>query len=672
MNQNEIIKYLQADTRYSASIYACIRLLRRYLGTLILFAVVGLLVGIYLHSKQLPLYSSKISLLVQPQVANLAEVGEGYINERTYRYYQTQYRVMRSKQVLRRVVDNLGVVGGLNNYYYPAKPSFWQTVTEMVGYRDKAHPSTAGLSQSAQKLTFAKHNDAIAYIQAGLSLVSSNDTEFVELGFVSPSAEFSADVVNAVAQSYVEYLSDGKNVKVDRASTWLSGKLEEIDLQRKQAEQALALFRKLQGTFDTQGLEASATQELKALQEEVVLARLQVQQLKERYGSKHPSLIAARSDLANAKQNLLVGEKSVMDDRAKEFELARLETNLESTRKLYEMFLERYQEANVSTDTQLSDVTIVDRAEVNYKPTNISSYKQLTLSSFVSLALGVGFILLRFFFGNTFRSHREVEDTLGISVLSVVPMCTARGRHKNSKFSAYRDALYPVYTEAINRLRGNLLHSSKDSSTKVLQVTSAVEGEGKSTLAYNLALAFTEMGKKTLLIDADLRRPSIRGFIASTPQEHGLADWLSSTVTLDKVIKQHPIHDDLHVIIASHSVDRPAELISNGTLGKLIQSLRPAYDHIIFDTPPILPVIDSLEISRMMDSVIFTVESEKTPIPIVEQALDQLKQTTQANINAVLNKLSEDASEYYYPSNYYDYYANNRTSDYPDGEGELA
>lgn len=659
VNQTKVYKtfsvddFLGAGSVSSFSFAPTLRLLKIYRWPLLVSMVIGALVGMHVSTKQVPMYRSSLSMLVQPQFGNSAQVGQGYLEERSYRYYETQYRIIRSRAVLSRVVDKMSLLDNGSRYSYALNANILLVLFEKFRSEDQKTKSIS--NERVKSLSFSSRDKALKFISSNLSLLSSDQTELLELKFSSPSSQFSADVLNAVASAYQEYLEESKTSRVDQASSWLTEQLAEIKKELKQAELELQEYRANFGEFDAKNLTSNTEKSLSELRSAKNEASVKFKSLVQRYGPKHPKLLAAKAELQIAESELSRGSSKAVNDRGKEFDLVRLEGNVDSARNLYTMFLQRFQEANKSTDVRLSDATIVDYAQPNKYPHNITGIKTVLLSSLAGLMLCAGFIVLRFNVDSTFKSHSQVEKRLNFSVLSVLPRISKQLIKEGSLAPFYRRKGCEIYTENINRIRSSLQYADAGKPLKVVQMTSSVEGEGKSTLSFNLALACAHMGKKTIIIDADMRRPQLHRVIKKFKGKLGISDWLNGSCSLAEAINKCKFNEDLHVIPSGSRTDSPLELLSSDALEKVINTLKDHYDQVIIDSPPILPVADSIVIGRKVDGVIVVVEAQRTETKVAKEAIEQLQEAGIVPVGTVLSKLDDNATEYYYPRKHYGY-----------------
>jgi len=574
------------------------------------------------------------------------------VEERTYRYYETQYKIIRSRVVLEKVVNQLGIVGNNSQYKYSQNQNILFKWLSNFSIFEKL----AENKKLKKVIQLNSVDDAVTYLSRGLRLLSSDETELLEMNFSSPNRQFSADVVNKTAVAYQDYIKRTKVKKVDQASSWLEKQLVTIKSELTEAELELQQYRAEQGTFGTQNLGNTTQQTLASLDAAKVQAQANYSAIAKRYGSQHPKRLEAQALLSAAQNAYLLGNNKAMSDRSKEFEMVRLEEKVESSRGLYNMFLQRYQEANKSTDVQLNDSTIVDFARPAIRSTNMTGMKTIFIYILLGLFSCISLIILRFYFDPTFKSHHKLEKQLGLSVLGIIPKLSKRIAGKRPVPAFYRKKGCVPYTENVNKIR-TALEFSKDGNNgpKVVQLTSSIEGEGKSTLSYNLALSCAHMGMRTIIVDADMRRPQLHYCGVKTENSVGLSDWLRGKCELAQTIRKSKDNDSLRLITAGSSTQSPLELLSSKAMSKLIEALGKHYDCVIIDSPPILPVADSLEIAKLASSILLVVESGRTEGKVLQEAFDLLADNGITPLGTVLSKVSEQSSEYYYPRTSYGY-----------------
>lgn len=266
-------------------------------------------------------------------------------------------------------------------------------------------------------------------------------------------------------------------------------------------------------------------------------------------------------------------------------------------------------------------------------PFPVSPRKKLDVAIGFLLGLGVGIAqaLLRHQLDTSFRSREHLAQTTGVPTLSVIhfdraaktgPVMIPGGDHSRR-------------AESFRQLRTNLRFADATSLVEIMVVTSAFEGEGKSTTAANLALSFAEAGRRVLLIDGDLRKPKLSRYL-DLEGEAGLTSVLIGDASVEDVVQEWGQHG-LDVLTSGPIPPNPSELLGSGAMEKLVRHLRSTYDLVIIDTPPLLPVADAAVTAAQADGVLLVVHYGKARIDRVMEALDSLNSVEARVLGTVLN-----------------------------------
>ena len=333
--------------------------------------------------------------------------------------------------------------------------------------------------------------------------------------------------------------------------------------------------------------------------------------------------------------------------------LQQLKREAETAGLLYESFFKRLQEMNVQLGLESADARLLSTATQSGPSIPIKS-KILALGGFIGLLIGASLILyweLRF---SGFRSVNELRDKSGYSVLAGVPLIALRDR-KNA-ISYFKTKPNSMVSEAVRNLRTSILMSNTDQDKKIIMLTSSVPKEGKTILTYALAQNMVGLGKRILLIEADIRR-----------RDHSVKIDRNNTVALLDLMMGHkefkdvnPFNEELgfDILTATRSDMNAADLFASGRFLKLLTELREYYDFIIIDSPPVLSVPDARLISTLSDINIYIVKWNKTTRAQVDQGLDMISSIGVKTIGLVLNQInSNKAKTYGYTGSYgYDTY----------------
>jgi succinoglycan biosynthesis transport protein ExoP len=384
-----------------------------------------------------------------------------------------------------------------------------------------------------------------------------------------------------------------------------------------------------------------------------------VAELSERYGHKHPKMISAQAELQEATRRLKIEVIKAIDGARKKFELAvtqeqqfrnmisqqqnqmravggkafelkKLEQEVEANRILYETYLDRFKELDVADEYDSATAKIIDRAIVPMSPFKPDRMRMVVIAVLIGLGAGVLIAFLREHLGNTFKTKEEIEEKLRLPVIGILPRVKPgqSGDPQVERAALLNPSSH--FAEAINEIRTAILFSHIDNPSKVVLITSAVPGEGKTTLVSNLALAFCRRGR-TLVIDADLRKGRFPQ-IASLRDHVGLTDMLSGACAPSDAIVSDPQAENLFMLMPGTAPPNPLEIISSDQFRDALAKLRDKFDYIVIDSTPLLPVSDSIVLSRLVDIVVFAVKTDATSCDAV---LDGLKRLQAARVKPV-------------------------------------
>ena len=270
--------------------------------------------------------------------------------------------------------------------------------------------------------------------------------------------------------------------------------------------------------------------------------------------------------------------------------------------------------------------------------------------------LGVLLAFLHEALDKTIKRSEDVEAKLGVAMLGLLPLIKTNRKNREAHAFAMLDPHETSYAEAMRTIRTGLVLSSLDNPHKVILITSSVPGEGKTTIATNLATAMAKM-EKVLLLGADLRRPLLMRSLGITGGHLGMTDILAETSTLQACI-HHMDEANFDVLPCGQIPPNPLELLSSDRFSKLLEVLEKAYDRIIIDSPPLQAVSDSLVLSHYAKAVVYVVESDSTHEHMVKNGLKRLRERGAPLAGVILNKVDIDrAKKYGYEySGYYDHY----------------
>jgi len=288
-------------------------------------------------------------------------------------------------------------------------------------------------------------------------------------------------------------------------------------------------------------------------------------------------------------------------------------------------------------------LSVIEPAQLPYSPISPKIPINVLLAATAGFALALGAALLLEYIDNTIKSTDDLSVSLKLSALGSIPHI--RGKAYKDKMVIAHTPFSPI-AEAYRLLRTNIQFMAVDQPAKTIMLTSPNSSEGKSTTAANLAVIMAQAELGTILVDADLRRPSIHK-IFQLPNAGGLTDLLRSpTFEVSDQLKRTEF-ENLQVITSGPLPPNPSEMLGSQQMVKLLQQLQEMAEVIIFDSPPVLAVTDAAVLSNRVDGVVLVVQAKRTRRDVARQALERLQQTRANVLGAVLNQASGERSDYY-------------------------
>lgn len=481
------------------------------------------------------------------------------------------------------------------------------------------------------------------------------------------------DIVNVASGRSVleDELTDNMQRLRDARRTMTE--LENTYRKIEQAGGRLQALQEIPILHDDDAVEETKKSYLKAQQE--------LHQLESRYGPKHPRIVEAKAALEEARaaytaqlRNAADGIRSqyeiaeenvqsltkvvqqtrreIQEMSRKQYQIEVLQRETETNRELYDTVLTRFKEADVEGDFQSLRAHVVDEAILPkraYKPRKL---RWIGLAGFGGLMFGLGLVFIRERIDDSIKTADALENSTGYSVLASVPVAS-NAASGSAVARLVLDEPRSLFAEAIRTVRTGIVLSDLDHRNKRLLVTSAVPLEGKSCISSNLALAFGQM-ERVLLVDGDLRRPTLGRYLGLDPETPGLTDLLSGQAEHARVIQ--PIAEGVDFLPVGKAPPNPAELLTSERFRRTLDELAAGYDRIVIDSSPCQPVSDTLLLAQHADAGIFVIEHDSTGLHVVRGALKRLQQSRIRMLGAVLNRFDPKKAGAYEGGYYYTYY----------------
>jgi len=536
--------------------------------------------------------------------------------------------------------------------------------------------------------------------------------------------------VETSQEKLVHYQKEHEILGIDEKQNITTSKLDELNKALTSAESERmdkeSVYRLVQGG-DTESIASaasvldeagantqSASNLLETLRTKEADLKIQAAELSTQFGPAYPKLAQINNQLQEIDIQLLAETKKVsgkikglylaalqrenmlhdalekqkqeankLNESAIEYSL--LKRDLDTNRQLYEGLLEKLKQAGVSAGLRSNNFRIVDVARVPMGPIEPNIPRNLSFAFMLGLTSGVGLAFLLEGLDNTVRTTEQAQLISGLPPLGMIPLGSRSTREgANSKrlvIATSKEAVELItqvrpqsqMAESYRALRTSLLLSNLGAPPKVIMVTSALPQEGKTTTSINCAVVLAQKGIRVLLIDADLRRPSIHKTLGMGPRS-GLSNVLTGSATLENAITRSPILPNLDVLPAGTPPPNPAELLASVNMRDVLQELRGQYDHIVVDTPPTLSVTDAVVLSPRADAIVLVIRSGQTTKQALRRSRDTLTQVNAKVSGVLLNAVDLSSPDYYYyyeyQGKYAGYYRDQASHDDDDDDGD--
>jgi capsular exopolysaccharide synthesis family protein len=579
-----------------------------------------------------PVYEASTRILIQhtsPNIVKMQEVSPEVYTGREY--YQTQYKILKSRVLAERVNEALGG-------YEP-----WSEWTGRAKKGEREEPLT--------------EDDRIDALLSNVSINPLPNTQLVGIKAEDVDAGLASKIANLWAKEYVSYILDTKFDASQYASGWLQQKIEEAKRRLQQSETELQRYRKENKIVI--GAEDEKESMIEKLMSKRAELEIELSENLEYFKEKHPEIIGIRSEIASVEEKIEAEREKELLTGEKAIKYNMLKREVKTNRQLYDSLLERISETEVTGELKTTNIRIIDEAIVPDKPVRPRKKMSLLIAFFIGMMGGSG---LAFFFESldqSVRSPEDIKNHIHLPVLASISVPKDKAAKETTP--EFISELLPRSTiaESYKSLRTSVMFTAVEHKRKTLVLTSSGPKEGKTTTAVNLAIVMAQTGEKVLLLDADLRKPRV-GKVFDIHEKEGLTEVLAGDRTVDEVLHKTDIKN-LSAIVCGAIPPNPSELLGSHKMSELLEKLEKKFDRIIIDTAPVLAVTDAVVLSNKVDGTMVVIKAGETNRNAVLKTKEILKSVQASRlIGVVLNMVdtAKTGSHYYY--NYYgkygDYY----------------
>ncbi len=726
--QNVNTPSVQADE--TIDLHNFFLVLNRFKWKILSLAIIITILVIVIVFSITPRYSASATLLIESEQANLVSIEEVYgLNSGKKEYFTTQVEILKSRQISARVIDKLNLVNHpeFDPDQQPKQFNVIKFIKELLPFLPYKMEA-----DSPEQEKYRKRQKTITAFQKNLSISLIKKTQLISISFESKSSELAAKVANTLANEYIEHHLEAKVLMTEKASSWLNDRLSTLKEKLDKSLQTLRNYQNKEQLVDidgVKGIEAKELQELnsqlsearqklkqnehiyqlvqskknniqslialpevlkhqliQSVNEASQVARTKVIELQGTYGPKHPTMIAAQSELRSVNENLTNQVKLLISGINNEYQAAKaneanltaavkaksqrfrelsaldtkqkeLKREVKTNEQLYSAFFTRLKETKEVGQFQSANARLIDTAQPPLKPAKPKKTLIVVMSFILSLSLGIVLAFLLESLNNGIRSISDIENKLKQRMLGLLPLQkTARKKGLPLRHFFHTDE--HAFSEAIRTIRTSLLLLNIEHEAKVISVTSSVPAEGKTTVSINLSFALGQL-EKVLLIDADMRRPAIAKNFDFPSYQTGLSNIIAGSHSLDECLMSDK-ESGIDIISAGTLPPNPQELLSSPAFIELLESLKHKYDRIVIDTPPTQAVSDSIVVAKQSDTLVYVAKADNTKEQVIKSGLARLLAAGVRIDGIVLNHVDlQQAAKYGEYTGYYDQYGYN-------------
>jgi len=645
----------------------------RHWHTIAACSALSLFIAIFYVITATPIFTARAQLLIETNIPDSfrQQMSQTFASLDAPQV-ETQLAIIRSERIAEKVARHLGLLDAPKPPPEPTSPSFVSTLQSMIrpsldwirSTLSWLNPSS-GNSESASA-TYDPMRAAIGRVQSGLSVMREGYSYAINIYYQDPDPEAAAQFANAIANAYVEDRLDTRATTARQGSEWLEKRIDELRQQMNAAALAVQRFkakRDYRIVGSNQGDGGSAT------------GRGGVR-------DRNAATTGAAREAATDRETSASIDRSGGEGDARETResarhtLEELESRADTYRKIYESYLQAYADSVQRQSYPVTNARVITPAT---RPTG-KSHPRTKLALVLGLAfgafagLGIAFVLNSL--DRKIRTSRQVRHELGLECLgkithheAAVPgLALARVKRKIGglfgglfRFSgevkgdadvAYRlnevvDLPFSRFSASVRSVRTAINLSTKARPLHTIGITSAMPKEGKTTFLCNLAALHAMSNMRVLIVDADVHNPTLSRILAPD-RKLGLVEALQGTSDVGScIVERGGTKPDILPLAGTRQTFDSAELLGSEAMRRLIDILSKHYDLILFDLPPLKPVVDGLAVCPLLDAVILVAEWGSSPVPLLAEVLHELRRASASPLGIVLTKVDERAEEGY-------------------------
>lgn len=576
------------------------RFIRRYAPTIAVTTLIAISLAALFVFFSVAQFTARTQIVIDPSTPQFRESTGDRLVSMDSSQVESQLAVLRSEKIAMSVIKKLDL--GTNPEFMAPASSILDRVLGLF------------LRSEVERNDFVKERTTLYRFLSGLNVRRVGISYAINISFTSPSPQLSAEISNATAEAYIDEVISAKALAANQGSRWLEARIDKL---RKQMNDAA----------------------------------LRVQEFR----SKRDYRIAKN-------RNKTTNGRSAQPDKRREtsnqISLEELESQAQTFREIYASYLSAYTEVVQRQSYPVSNARVITLATTPLFKSHPRTKLILAFGALLGCIAGFGIALIRHSLDLGVRSPRQIREEIGLEHLCNIPLMnhqqyrlpTIRELFWRSRpparLSAVVDLPFSGFSHGVKRLKASISLAGRTRSIRCIGIASSLPNEGKTTISANLANLYATSGKRTLIIDCDLRNSSLSRQLGVKTM-YGVIEAVKSSVELEQCVQR--VNDnglDIMPAIDSESAGYLGEVLASEQMRLLLERLAELYEIIIVELPPLAVVADGLAISPALDSVVVVAEWGATPLPVLSEVARSLRNARADILGVVINKVDPSTANY--------------------------
>lgn len=556
-----------------------------------------------------------------------------------------------------------------NNGFQLVQKEFGITVDGQVGQVTRVHTDSGDIEilvskvaakPGAQfKVSRIPKPQAVEQLQKSLAISErGRQSNVISVSLRGSKPEQISKVLNQIGDEYIRQNVTQKAAEAEKALAFFKEQLADAKKNLEKSESKVADLRSRNGTFDVNEEARNLMQQSVALQSRLVELRQKKEELLVRYREEHPSVVLLTRQIQELNHELgnIKGKMKSLPNVDQELVGVTRDQRLNS--EMYAGLLNMGKQLGMVEPSRITNARILDRAETPFESSNMKRSTMIAVAWLGGIMLGIIVAFLRGLFAGKIHDPREIEHSLGLMVSAVIPHSESQKRmYKKIRRNAKEVMLLPMdkpsegAIESLRILRSTLQFLLRESDRNIIMMTGPTPEVGKSFISANFAAVLASIGKKVLLIDADMRTGYLHRYFG-LDRTNGLSDMLVTMTNIESFIHKD-VAENVDFISTGNFPHKPAELLAHANFGKLLRMLSTQYDYILIDTAPVLDFTDALIVGAHAQAIFNVVREGASSIAEAEEAVKRLSRAGLTVTGVIVNDVMPNSSRYGYGASRY-------------------